>query len=55
VFRCHIDRRPWAPCTSPFRVRGLRKGPHTFSVGATDQAGTADPTPAIHRWQVVVP
>ncbi len=55
TFGCRIDSRPWGPCTSPFRVRGLRKGRHTFSVVATDQTGTADPTPAIRRWRVVGP
>jgi hypothetical protein len=52
VFACTIDRRPSTACMSPFRVKGLRSGRHTFSVATADETGKVDPTPAVRRWRV---
>jgi hypothetical protein len=51
TFLCHLEYRPWKPCTSPFDRR-LAVGWHTFRVVAFDAEGNADPTPAKHRWRV---
>ena len=51
-FRCKLDRRPWAGCTSPKVYRRLSRGVHTFRVRARDSLGRVDPTPAVRRWRV---
>jgi hypothetical protein len=44
-FECRLDKRPWRPCTSPFRTPRLKAGWHSIAVRAVDSAGHADPTP----------
>jgi hypothetical protein len=51
-FECKLDRRRFAPCTSPFKRR-VKRVKHTFSVRAIDAAGNIDPTPAQRRWRVL--
>lgn len=53
TFQCKVDRKPFKPCTSPFRIRRLREGRHSFKVKATDAAGNVDATPASDRFRVV--
>ena len=50
-FECKLDKRPFRPCTSPFKAR-VKAGRHTFQVRAVGALGTRDPTPAIFRWRV---
>ncbi len=50
-FRCKLDRRPSAWCTSPRRYR-IRLGRHTFRVKAVGPGG-ADPSPAVFHWLVL--
>ena len=50
-FECLLDGAAFAPCSSPLEVK-VKKGKHTFSVRATDDAGNVDPTPATLRWKV---
>ncbi len=50
-FACSLDRKPFAPCTSPFTKR-VKKGRHRFEVAATDAAGNADQTPDDARWKL---
>ena len=38
TFACKLDKKPFAPCTSPYSKRVKRKR-HTFTVIATDTAG----------------
>jgi len=47
TFKCKLDGRPYAPCSSPKTFTGLAAGHHTVRVVATDRAGNADPTPAV--------
>jgi hypothetical protein len=54
-FSCRLDAGPWEPCGSPRTYSGLRRGPHTFEVTATDAVGNTDQTPARHAWQVLRP
>jgi subtilisin-like proprotein convertase family protein len=53
TFECSLDRKPFAACTSPRRLKRLRPGRHTFQVRAIGADGNADPTPATRRWRVV--
>ena len=50
-FACSLDRKPFAPCTSPF-TKKVKKGRHRFEVAATDAAGNADQTPDDARWKL---
>jgi hypothetical protein len=50
-YECRVDAAVWAPCTSPFTTT-LPAGNHTISVRAVDQAGLADPYPAV-PWYTV--
>ena len=50
-FECHLDRRPFRGCTSPFRAR-RKPGRHIFKVRAVNSEGARDPTPATYRWTV---
>lgn len=52
TFECQLDDNGWEPCTSPVKLKGLKRGKHVFAVRAIDQAGNADPTPADRRWKV---
>lgn len=38
-FRCGVDDRPVVNCSSPFEIKNLADGGHTFSVWGIDQAG----------------
>jgi hypothetical protein len=51
TFSCRLDGRSAVPCSSPFKAK-VKKGRHTFAVGAVDASGNADPTPASVRWKV---
>jgi hypothetical protein len=53
TFRCSLDGKPAAPCTSPLKLRGLKRGKHVLTVTATDAAGNADASPASTRFKVV--
>jgi hypothetical protein len=48
TFECRVDRKPFRPCSSPFKLKTSKLSPgrrHTFSVFAVDFAGTPDATP----------
>ena len=50
-FECSLDGKPFVLCQSPFRKR-VKPRRHGFQVRAIDQAGNADPTPALFKWKV---
>lgn len=52
TFACTLDNQAAAPCTSPKSYTALGDGAHTFSVTATDDAGTPDPSPATFTWTI---
>ena len=52
TFLCSLDGKPFAPCSSPKRYKGLSRGRHTFRVRATDRAGNVDGTPASRVWRI---
>jgi len=53
-FECKLDKKPFRPCASPYQ-RKVKPGKHQFQVRAVDAQGKPDPTPAVFRWQVVLP
>ena len=53
TFKCGLDSPggPTKTCTSPYTLpEHLASGWHTFEVKATDPAGSADPTPAVWKF-----
>jgi hypothetical protein len=51
TFECSADGKKFRACTSPFKLKKVRKGRHVFLVRATDDNGntsTADP----YKWNV---
>lgn len=52
TFECKLDKKAAKPCSSPFKVKRLKRGKHQLTVTATDAAGNIDPTPAVHRFKV---
>lgn len=52
TFECRLDAGKWHSCKSKRTIR-VARGPHTFRVRATDEAGNRDPSPASYSWRVV--
>ena len=52
TFQCKLDRKPFKPCRSPKKYRGLKPGKHVFKVRATDAAGNVDTSPAVKRFKI---
>jgi hypothetical protein len=52
-FECKLDRKPFKPCRSPKKYKGLKPGKHVFKVRAIDKAGNVDPTPAKKKFRVL--
>lgn len=52
TFLCKLDRRPFSPCTTPRKWRGLAPGTHRIAVVATDAAGNRDATPAVRTFRI---
>ncbi len=50
TFKCRLDKRAFAPCSSPFK-RTVGPGKHRFAVVSVNEGG-ADPSPAVHKWTV---
>jgi Ca2+-binding RTX toxin-like protein len=51
-FKCKIDRKPYASCRSPRKLR-VATGRHVFRLFAIDKAGNRDKTPAVFQFRVV--
>jgi hypothetical protein len=52
TFTCKVDKSKAKACTSPFKLKKLKPGPHVFTVAATDAAGNTDASPAKLRFKV---
>lgn len=52
-FECRSDRKKFKPCSSPKKLKRLKRGKHSFAVRAIDAAGNVDSTPARHRFRVL--
>jgi hypothetical protein len=53
TFFCRIDRRKWARCTSPLRLRNLRPKRYVVRVKAIDPAGNAESKGAKRGFKVI--
>ncbi len=51
-FECKFDKKPFAPCTSPRKLKKLKPKGHKFFVRAIDAVGNVDNTAARKRWRV---
>lgn len=51
-FRCKLDRKPYAACRSPRKLR-VAVGRHVFRLFAIDAAGNRDRSPAVFQFRVV--
>jgi CSLREA domain-containing protein len=54
TFECKLDKKPFKPCTSPFKKK-VKPKKHKFKVRAIDAAGNVDPTPAKAKFKVLKP
>lgn len=52
TFMCKLDKGKTSACTSPYKLKRVRRGRHVFTVTATDAAGNADSTPAKSRFAI---
>jgi hypothetical protein len=52
-FLCKLDRRPWRPCQTPWRLTRLKIKAHVAMVRAIDAAGNEEAVPAKRRFKVV--
>lgn len=52
TFECRIDAAAFAACEATTAFASVAEGKHTLEVRAVDAAGTKDPTPAKHTFEV---
>lgn len=52
-FICKVDRDRWKPCGSPFQLKKLRFGKHTFQVKGMNEGGGWEPKPIKRGFKVV--
>jgi hypothetical protein len=52
AFLCRVDRRAWKGCSSPFKLPGLKPGPHTFAVKGRSFADQWEQQPVIRKFKV---
>ena len=55
TFTCVVDKKPPAPCSSPYKLKPKKRGRHTLTVIATDTVGNVDATPATFTWKLRKP
>lgn len=57
TFECRLDRKPFKPCSSPFRARAKSKPgkgrKHTIEIRAIDAAGNVESTPAKAKFRLI--
>jgi Tol biopolymer transport system component len=52
-FSCKLDRGRWKRCSSPLRLKRLKRGRHVLEIKAVNAAGTPEPRPAKRVFKVV--
>ena len=52
TFKCKVDKKPWKSCSSPLKLKNLKRGTHVVGVRATDPSGLVESSPAVARWSV---
>lgn len=50
-FECSLDGKRFKPCSSPLKLKRLKRGKHVFEVRAVLD-GAVDGSPATYRWKV---
>ncbi len=53
-FECRFDESDWDGCGSPYRVRGIKPGEHSFAVRALNRRGLSGAV-ARYRWALLEP
>jgi hypothetical protein len=53
IFLCKVNRKKWAQCSSPFKLRHLRARAYVLQIKATDSAGNAEAKGAKRRFKVI--
>lgn len=53
-FECRLDGSEWDGCGSPYRLRALEPGDHSFAVRALNRRGLGGPV-AHYRWALLQP
>jgi DNA-binding beta-propeller fold protein YncE len=53
TFECKLDKKAFAPCSSPTKLKKLKRRKHKFQVRAIDAAGNADASPAQRKFKVL--
>jgi hypothetical protein len=53
TFECKLDKKAFAPCSSPTKVKKLKAKKHKFLVRAKDAAGNVDASPAVKKFKVL--
>jgi sugar lactone lactonase YvrE len=53
TFECALDKKSFAPCSSPTKVKKLKPKKHKFQVRAIDAAGNPDLTAAVKKFKVL--
>lgn len=52
TFTCKFRSADFKPCTSPLKLKNLKRGSYTLTVLATDAVGNVDTSPAIKTFRV---
>ncbi len=52
-FSCKVDHGAWKSCSSPIKLKKLRRGRHAFLVKGTNGAGEVEPQPSKRKFKVV--
>lgn len=52
-FLCRVDRKPWKPCSSPYRTKWLSLHKHAFAVKGESFAGQWEQHPVVRKFKVV--
>lgn len=53
TFECRLDRDEFDPCTSPVKLKRLKRGRHRFRVRATDPAGNTEAGAVVWTFRVM--
>ena len=53
TFECKLDKKSFAPCSSPKKLKRLKPKKHNFQVRAIDAAGNPDLSPAVKKFKVL--
>jgi hypothetical protein len=52
-FVCKVDKGGWKGCTSPIKLKKLKRGKHVFQVKGINAIGVADPRPTKRAFKLV--